>query len=60
MGTVEMMQPAMGMKEQTKTNSDNSPMPGMSRNHMPSAVRAVLTTAIRALHQGVLRGGGGS
>jgi hypothetical protein len=48
MGVVDMMTPAMGMKLQTKTNSDSRPTPGMASAHMPSAVRAVLTTAMRA------------
>ena len=48
MGTVEMKQPAMGMKEQMKTNRDSSPLPGIARHHMPMAVRAVLAMAIRA------------
>lgn len=48
MGTVEMKQPAMGMNEQMKTNSDSSPIPGMASVHMPAAVSAVFTSAMRA------------
>lgn len=48
MGTVEKKTPAMGMKEQMKTNSDSRPMPGMAIAHMPSAVRAVFANAMRA------------
>ena len=48
MGTVEKNTPAMGIKEQMKTNSESSPMPGIAIAHIPSAVRAVFTAAIRA------------
>ena len=47
-GTVEMKQPAMGMKEQMKTNRDSRPIPGIARAHIPAAVKAVFTRAIRA------------
>ena len=47
-GTVEMKQPAMGMKEQIKTNRDSRPIPGIARAHIPAAVKAVFTRAIRA------------
>ena len=47
-GTVEMKQPAMGMKEQMKTNSESRPMPGMAKAHIPAAVNAVFTRAMRA------------
>jgi len=55
MGTVEMKQPAMGMKEQMKTNSDSRPTPGMASAHMPAAVSAVLTSAMRACARGLAR-----
>ncbi len=48
MGTVEMKQPAMGMKEQMNTNRDSRPRPGIARVHMPAAVSAVFTSAMRA------------
>ena len=48
MGMVEMMTPATGMKEQIKTKRDSSPAPGMASTHMPAAVSAVLTAAMRA------------
>ena len=48
MGTVEMKQPAMGMKEQMNTNRLSRPRPGMASIHMPAAVSAVLTKAICA------------
>ena len=48
MGTVDMKQPAMGMKEQMNTNSDSSPNPGIASVHIPAAVSAVLTSAMRA------------
>ena len=48
MGAVEMKQPAMGMNEQMKTNRDSSPMPGIASVHMPAAVNAVFTSAMRA------------
>lgn len=48
MGTVEMKQPAIGMKEQMKTKSESRPRPGMASVHMPAAVSAVLTSAMRA------------
>lgn len=51
MGAVEMKQPAMGMKEQMNTNSDSSPSPGMASVHMPAAVKAVFTSAMRACAQ---------
>lgn len=47
-GMVEMKQPAMGMKEQMNTNRESSPMPGMARTHIPAAVSAVFTIAMRA------------
>ena len=45
---VEMKQPAMGMKEQIKTKSESRPMPGIFRAHIPAAVKAVFTMAMRA------------
>ena len=50
MGTVEMKHPAMGMKEQMNTKRESRPLPGRASAHIPSAVRAVLTAAIRACH----------
>lgn len=47
-----MMQPAMGMNEQMNTKSESRPMPGMASSHMPTAVRAVLTSAMRACVMG--------
>lgn len=43
-----MKQPAIGMKEQMKTKSESRPRPGMASVHMPAAVSAVLTSAMRA------------
>ncbi len=55
MGTVEMKQPAMGMKLQRKTNMDRRPKPGNCRAHIPKAVRAVLAAAILACQkEGIL------
>ena len=47
-GTVEKKTPAIGMKEQMKTNKDSRPMPGMAIAHIPNAVSAVFAAAIRA------------
>ena len=55
MGMVEMKHPAMGMKEHMKTNRDSSPLPGMARHHIPSAVSAVFARAIRACHVTICR-----
>ncbi len=48
MGTVDMKQPAMGMKLQRKTKRDSRPVPGIISTHIPIAVRAVFTNAILA------------
>ena len=50
-GTVEKNTPAIGMNEQMKTNNDSRPMPGIAIAHMPIAVKAVFTAAIRACTQ---------
>lgn len=55
MGTVEMKQPAMGMKLQMKTKTDNRPKPGIRSAHMPSAVSAVLARAILACITGLYK-----
>ena len=51
MGTVEMMQPAIGMKLQMNTNMDSRPRPGIWNAHMPSAVRLVFASAILAWNE---------
>lgn len=48
MGTVEKKTPAIGIKEQMKTNRDRRPIPGMAIAHIPNAVRAVFAAAMRA------------
>jgi hypothetical protein len=52
MGMVEMMQPAIGMKEQMNTKSERRPTPGIASSHIPAAVKAVLTSAMRACASG--------
>eukprot|EP00955_Chlamydomonas_euryale_P032539 342273-Chlamydomonas_euryale.AAC.8 len=49
-----MMHPAIGMNEQQKTIRLRMPMLGMSSSHMPVAVSAVLTSAMRACTSSVL------
>jgi hypothetical protein len=59
MGVVLMMTPAMGMKLHTNTMSDSRPSPGIDSAHMPTAVKKVLTSAMRACSRGRGEGLGG-